>query len=272
MKKKTLVINEIFTGDVTLMENLERIVNEGELDQQDVIDIADAVSVQYRKLSRVPGRRFGGAINNTSPLQLMEQESCNYSSDEHPEYFNQVLPHLNFTVMCMDVVLKDDFKFTGVKDGNLLYLGRDGETCELKAIVMQDVYGFRCGVKVPYSRMFITCSGLQISNIKRLVDTGEITLPGQPKLSPNALRIKKHYALSEWRNVSQGSLVKDVYNPNTIYLVVGADMYSDGKGMIVQEVVIKEDTTNGLDFVVTDNPPLTMDASRLTPLLNTWSC
>lgn len=274
MKKKTFNINTLFdyTANGTLRDRLKTLINDTNLDQQDVVDIISTVNANikhwdafYDNGVRRQGHGFQTNLDSNNPtLSHTETSSLN-----EPEYYTQLFQHVKFRIDCSGVVLKEDFTFTGVDGHHLLYIGRDGETCRLQAKAIVEAYNIRVELE-DESRLVNFRGGCgEISKIKPLVDQGVITLPGQPKLSLDALRIKKHYALSEWRNVTPGCLVKDVYDHSeVIYLVIGQSAWPNELSVKVQEVVLDHSAKSGLSFKLKDNPPFNIEPSRLTLYTN----
>lgn len=264
MSKKTFNIASLFairSDDKCLEEVLEETLAEQTLDQQDVIDIIETASANYRKLnafytrlkgaSRPPkGRPF--SFDQFSPAGTFGARQPNYStfhpraykSGDHPAFFETLFQVLEFEIRYNNTLLTDNFKFLGVNgDDELLYLGRDKEAVGVKAqaTYSHNTFIIHLDVQNTLAILRINPTFESLNRVTKAIEEGTIILPDQNVYSASTRELMEHLRTQAWRQVTEGSLVTLIdrqESPETVFLLGRIEQGEECNGTEPQAVVM----------------------------------
>lgn len=268
MTKKTFNIANLFNArndDKCLEQVLEETLAEQTLDQQDVVDIIETASNNYRKLHAfyirrkdaflaqanaprgwLPGQSYPerGPFGYCTPFpntfgvagRQPDIELDAISSDDHPELFELLFSLCEFEISYNNTLLTNNFKFLGVDVGKgLTYLGRDKEL----ATVSGSARYYNCQLMVrltcqdQFAQIGITLTPASRAQLEQAIYKYEIVLPGQKNLNPSTRELIEHMRTQAWRRLTRGDLVTRIDSseePVQVYLLGDIEHYREHVG------------------------------------------
>jgi len=273
MTKKTFDINQLFNVrrfDKCLEDVLEVIVAEEELDQQDIIDIIETASRNYRNLYNYYIRRkdsflaqanaprggfgtpFSQSYGPSYPVpngfsdrsRQLEAERQVISCDEHPEFFELLFNLSEFEIAYNTTPLTDTFKFLGVDIGKgLTYLGRDKELVTV-AGTAQFFHGqlvVRLECQEQFGQIHLAPTQASRVRLEQAIYKGDLTLPGQKAINPATRELMEHMRTQAWLQLKEGDLATRVdafEEPAQVYLVGRIEHYHESLGTTSEACVM----------------------------------
>lgn len=264
MTKKTFNIAALFairSDDKCLEEVLEETLAEQTLDQQDVIDIVETASVNYRKLHafynqhkgaiRPPiGRPYSfdpvghiGAFGTHQP-DYSTFHPQTFKSGDHPAFFETLFHILEFEIRYGNTLLTGNFKFLGVNGTDeLLYLGRDKEAVSVKAsaVYSHNTFNIRLDAQNTLGHLRINPTFESLNRVVKAIEEGAIVLPGHNVYSTSTRELMGHLRTQAWRQVTEGDLVTLIDRqeaPETVFLLGRIERQDECSGLEPQAVVM----------------------------------
>jgi len=246
MSKKTFNIASLFNArndDKCLEEVLIEVLAEQELDQQDVIDIIETASNNYRKAhsfytgradsSIRPGQPFVfNQFGHTGRFGHLRSEATasygnltTYTTAEHPMFFENLFKVLEFEIRYNTTLLTQNFKFLAAEGGeHLVYLGRDKEVLPIKgtATLSGENFNLQLGAMGGLGIVNIRTTPASYEAMIEALRDGSLVRPDQQPFSADTRSLMLHLRNQAWRGLQEGDLVTMIDRleaPETVFLL-----------------------------------------------------